>query len=226
MNTLEEARAARMALDAALSFPAFSGGANGGMTTTTTSIVEAIDWPTVGATSYVLPITEDYVAAATAIGLSLRQVDMTTVINSAVISIEAAQLLGVSLTLEQARAAKLAAISARTKELRATGFVYTDGHRYSLEHDALRQVMEAKSWLDDDQRNGRTGTARLMRYPLVWPSVDRGAFCYMPDEAAVAAFALAASLADRALTEGGAGLEMTLAMAESLEAVEAVRDGR
>lgn len=127
-------------------------------------------------------------------------------------------------TPEQIAAAKiekLLQIQARTAELRSIGFLY-NGKRYSLEHDALRQVMEAKSWVEYDFQHSTSNFV----YPLIWPSVDRLGFCYMVDGPSVIAFALAASLADRALTQDGAGLEMTLISAETLEDIAAIIDTR
>lgn len=67
--------------------------------------------------------------------------------------------------------------------------------------------------------NARTS---YMAYPLIWPSVDRSGFVAMTTAADVIAFALACSLADRALTEQMAGLEMSIALAETVEDVAQV----
>lgn len=218
-STLDAAKAARAAIDAALGLPAISTNAATGQpsipgwTVTACTIVEAADWPTPGTTSYVLPLRPEDVAAAQAAGLSVVDVDLSSIDRATIYGINETTKIAKTRTLDDAKAAALATIRRRAEESRALGFLHSDGRRYTLEHNAIRQIMEAKSWaLYDESR----GTAH-MAYPLIWPSVDRSGFVAMTDASQVVAFALAYSLADRSLTERTAGLEMSIALAETID---------
>lgn len=118
--------------------------------------------------------------------------------------------------LDEARADARRVLAARTAALRTAGFAYA-GKWFSLDHNAVRQVVLADRWA---QLNAQIEGA--MRYPLIWPSTDRAGFVALQDAAGVRAFALAYSLADRALTEQMAGLEMSIALATTVEDVAAV----
>lgn len=113
--------------------------------------------------------------------------------------------------IDAAKADAAATIRDRVALYRQHGFVHTDGHRYSLEHDALRQVMEAYV----------LSTRPEMKYPLVWPSIDRTGYVVMQTADDVATFALACSLADRALTERMAAIEMQVAAATTVDKISA-----
>lgn len=223
-STLDAAKAARAAIDAALGLPAISTNAATGQpsipgwTVTACTIVEAADWPTPGTTSYVLPLRPEDVAAAQAAGLSVVDVDLSSIDRATVYGINETTKIAKTRTLDDAKAAALATIRRRTIEARERGFLHSDGKRYTLDHDACRQIMEAKSWALYDDAHGTSN----MRYPLIWPSVDRCGFVSMANTADVVAFALAYSLADRALTEQMAGLEMSVALAETVGDVHAV----
>ena len=115
--------------------------------------------------------------------------------------------------ITRAKADAIRIIADRSATARAVGFLHSDGRRYTLEHDACRQIMEAKSWALYDEGHGTS----YMAYPLIWPSVDRSGFVAMQTAADVVAFALSYSLADRALTEQMAGLEMSIALAETVD---------
>lgn len=224
LSSLALARSARAQLDAALGYPAAGVSADTGLavpaviTTTTCEILEVVDWPSFGNTAYILPLTPDYEAIAATIGLVVETVDETLLGDVTVIGVKTTQRNSGTPTLAQVKAAKLSEVSASSSLRRSSGFLHTDGNKYSLEHNALRQIMEAKSWALYDQAHNTS----YMTYPLVWPSVDRSGFIVMQNAEDVVSFALACSLADRTLTEQTASLEVAIAAASSVADVRAI----
>lgn len=120
----------------------------------------------------------------------------------------------------EAKAAKLASIAKRTEELHARGFEYPPGSGSFYTLAAEARVRTLTAFVAKDLG------APAMRYPVVWFNNDRTAFQYLANADDVTSWLVRLGNADRDQLEAAIPLEIAVANAETIEDVEAVRDGR
>lgn len=166
------AKQARATLDSALGLPSVGSNAGTGqqtlvgLTSTSCDIIEAYDWPSTGVTSYVLPIRPEDVAAASSAGLSVSDVDLSTILISTVYTLsETIRTTPVEPTLDQAKQARFHTIDLRTDAIIAAGYEYPPGSgvRYSTSIESQTRIlglMIAAGSMTPDQ------------WPVPWNSLD------------------------------------------------------
>jgi hypothetical protein len=117
--------------------------------------------------------------------------------------------------LSDVKAAKCAAIDARTDELITAGFTY-NAKTFSLSQEAQARLTGINQVRDD----------AAVTYPVVWNTIDDGATESLADAAAVLAFYLTALGTYRGHVDGGTTLKDQVRAAATVAAVEAITDSR
>lgn len=117
--------------------------------------------------------------------------------------------------LSDVKAAKCAAIDARTSELIAQGFTY-DSKTFSLSIEAQAKMAGVQQVKDNV----------AVTYPIVWNNIDDTDTVSLADAAALEAFYLAGVGAYRTHADSGTALKDQVRAASTVAAVEAITDSR
>ncbi len=113
------------------------------------------------------------------------------------------------------KAEKCAAIDAKTDELIAQGFVYSD-KTFSLSANAQKRIMGIHQVRDDAS----------LSYPVKWNTIDDADALELADSAAVHSFYLTALGTYRGHVDGGTSLKDQVRAASTVAAVDAITDSR